>query len=73
MSGGVRPINAAPAEQFGAPRFELPLAGVRDRLMLRPVEDRSTAHIEKTGELSVRIQAEQLLYGGFGHVHGTGV
>lgn len=69
MSGG----GLAPTEQLGASRFQLPLSRLGNRLVIGPVEDSPTAHIEKAGELGIRFQAEQRLNGGFGHVHGRAV
>lgn len=65
MSGG----GSAPTEKLRAASLQLPLAGFRDGLVVGPVEYRAPAHVEKAGQLGIRVQSEQLLYGGFGHVH----
>lgn len=60
-------------EEIGPAGFQLPLPGIRDGLLFRPMEDRTTAHVEKAGKLGIRLQAEQRLNGGFGHVHRAAV
>lgn len=57
------------AEDVGAASFKLPLARFGDRFVLRPMENGTTTYVEKAGKPGIRIQAEQRLNGGFGHVH----
>lgn len=71
MSGGIRSFGAPPTEQLGTTSLELPLTGLGDGFVLRPVENCAAADCEETGKLGVGFQAEELLNGGFGHVHAS--
>ena len=76
MSGGGAPTTGRlrdRREQFRTLRAELPLPGLRDGLIVRPVENRSTANPEKPCQLCIGFEAEQLLHVGFCHVHSVAV
>lgn len=61
---GIGPLLGGWAEDVGAPCLQFPLAGFRDCLGFGPMENSASAQSKKPGQLSVRLEAEQSLYGG---------
>lgn len=67
MSGGLLVL-----EQLWTQNLQLPLAGLRDRLVIRPLAHGTASDAEQVGKLTIS-QAKTLSELCFGHVHGASV